>query len=340
MRTSISDITTFCRCRRKWKYNSFNMMNIIPNKQTVSLFFGTGIHFALENYYRDGKDPVETYAEWYNNHKDEVTNEGPDLGILGREMLRHYTTAVMPQDRFEVVHVEYEFEYPWGTNIYVGKMDGIVRDKEGIWVLEHKTYTTPPSEDYWVFDLQTVGYPWVLTQLVKLGKVQGIDKSETVMGVIYNGLRKKIPTVPEVLKSGKSLSKNVAIDTTKDVYYKAILDNGFSPNDYHDILLALEARGNSFFRRVKIRRSADEYRHFELMLTRIGPEMVRAKDEHILYPTLTPECKTMCNYSTICASEMSNGDTLSIIKSLYRKQERSEVYGTQKESKWNKLKMF
>lgn len=66
-----SDIGNYMRCRRYWDWSSPARNNL---RQKVSfygidtrLWFGTGIHYALEHYYNPTlqRDPVETWLTWY-----------------------------------------------------------------------------------------------------------------------------------------------------------------------------------------------------------------------------------------------------------------------------------
>jgi hypothetical protein len=66
-----SDRGSFKRCRRYWQWASPMRDNLRP-KVTLSgvnlpLWFGTGIHYALEQYYDPllRRDPLETFKTWY-----------------------------------------------------------------------------------------------------------------------------------------------------------------------------------------------------------------------------------------------------------------------------------
>jgi Zierdtviridae exonuclease len=67
-----SDRGSFKRCRRFWNYNSPSRMNLVSRADifgiNTDLFFGTGIHYALEQYYQPGlqRDPVESWQTWYD----------------------------------------------------------------------------------------------------------------------------------------------------------------------------------------------------------------------------------------------------------------------------------
>lgn len=67
-----SDISSFLQCRRRWDWTSparnslrrkVSLFGVDPN-----LWFGTGIHYALEQYYKPGslqRDPVEAFSTWF-----------------------------------------------------------------------------------------------------------------------------------------------------------------------------------------------------------------------------------------------------------------------------------
>src|SRR5205814_4275874 len=63
-----SDRGTFKACRRRWAWSSPSRDNIISKVQvhgvTVPLWFGTGIHYALEKYYNPSlrEDPETVWA--------------------------------------------------------------------------------------------------------------------------------------------------------------------------------------------------------------------------------------------------------------------------------------
>jgi hypothetical protein len=67
-----SDVASFKRCRRYWDWSSPARKSL---RRNVSLFgiyvpfwFGSGIHYALEQYYNPGlrRDPVEAFLTWFH----------------------------------------------------------------------------------------------------------------------------------------------------------------------------------------------------------------------------------------------------------------------------------
>lgn len=67
-----SDRAAFKRCRRYWDWSSPARQNLTIRADVhginTNLWFGTGIHWALEQYYTPGlrRDPVEAWKTWFD----------------------------------------------------------------------------------------------------------------------------------------------------------------------------------------------------------------------------------------------------------------------------------
>lgn len=67
-----SDRATFKNCRRRWDWSSPARRNLVRKVRIsgviMPLWFGTGIHYALQKYYNPilSEDPVKVFEEWYN----------------------------------------------------------------------------------------------------------------------------------------------------------------------------------------------------------------------------------------------------------------------------------
>jgi hypothetical protein len=248
------------------------------------LWFGTGIHKALDYYYFNNEDAegmVHTWATWVQEEInriqeeqgslcDEQLSELYDSGDLGVAMLQGYQNWAYMADRGsdigfrKALRTEAEFSVPipdinsepfifqdgncQDYEVWLGgRFDMLVEDWSGrIWIMDHKTSKNKLNSDILPLDDQLTLYLWAAREIL----------GEPIEGCFYNVLRKKVPSVPEVLKSGKGLSKNKAIDTTYSVYVEAIKDNGFSIADYIEILDLLKNKSDGFFERVKSRRNS------------------------------------------------------------------------------------
>lgn len=82
-----SDVAAYKQCRRRWDWSSPARNNLRRKVEiygiSMPLWFGTGIHYALERYYDPTlrRDPVETFKTWY-----EFQWNG---GIVTNEFLEH-----------------------------------------------------------------------------------------------------------------------------------------------------------------------------------------------------------------------------------------------------------
>jgi hypothetical protein len=147
---------------------------------------------------------------------------------------------------------------------YRFKPDGIVVKDGELWLWEDKAWKTidRASLKMLQMDEQCGMYLWGLRQLIDRGEaprevMDAFGEYGYPAGVIYNVLRKKLPTIPKQLKDG-STSKDKAIDTTEEVYYQTLTERGQEPVDYEEILNLLHEKGNTFFMRQPVYRNAAE----------------------------------------------------------------------------------
>ena len=67
-----SDRASFKKCRRYWEWSSPAKQNLMLRADihgiNTNLWFGTGIHWALEQYYTPGlrRDPIEAWLTWFD----------------------------------------------------------------------------------------------------------------------------------------------------------------------------------------------------------------------------------------------------------------------------------
>lgn len=149
-----SDRSAFKNCRRAWSYSSPAVRNLVRKANiygiSEALWFGTGIHHALQRYYANQEDPVVAWIEWFElqysggiihssdlaefadrNPKPHPTIEGAflvdglddilpspddidfaDYKDLGIGMMTFYKDYAPKHDNFTVVEVEHEFSVP------------------------------------------------------------------------------------------------------------------------------------------------------------------------------------------------------------------------------------
>lgn len=84
-----SDRGTYKRCRRRWDWSSPARRNLVPkvalNGVIMPLWFGTGIHYALEKFYTPGlsQDPEVVFQTWFDLQWRGGTVSADDLDNMG-----------------------------------------------------------------------------------------------------------------------------------------------------------------------------------------------------------------------------------------------------------------
>lgn len=332
----------FKRCRRKWNLGSYMRQNLTPIRVNDKLWLGTGIHFALSEYYGKQLDLVETFANWSSDEVKRIkSNEGlwieqeqmlNEQISLGLGLIDHYSMWCKDEDPkwfVKVIATEHDFRVPIlddeGKQVidpvtnepvwYVGRIDGIVQDEFGnYWLLEHKTAKAFNTEKL-PLDEQCGSYIWAAQQIY----------GYKLEGVIYNVIRKKLPTVPEELKKG-GLSQNKSMDTTWQVYYKALIEHyGGKENvpmeQYKPFLEMLYEKGNPFFLRTRVHRNQYEIVDIGRRIYREWLDMTRA-DLH-LYPNPTQDCMWDCDFRSVCLAMNDGSDYQFMIDGMFEQRKVS-----------------
>ena len=192
--------------------------------------------------------------------------------------------------------------YPSSVFDYQFKADGLVVIKDRLWLLENKWFKTVSSQVLAALqmDEQSGMYLWGVRQLIARREAppiltQAVADYGLPVGVYYNIVRKKLPTVPALLKNGTT-SRDKSIDTTLAVYVDTLIERGQNPSDYPDILAALRDRANTFVVREGVFRNARE-------LDEIGGRIYHASRyiaEGWTFKNPTRDCTWECPFWSLC----------------------------------------
>lgn len=92
-----SDRRVFRRCLRKWDFQSSLRQNLTHKgtEQNINFWFGSGIHFALEDYHgwNQFQDPRRAFHAYYNAFPEDELPLGAESHYeLGMAMLSYYLT--------------------------------------------------------------------------------------------------------------------------------------------------------------------------------------------------------------------------------------------------------
>jgi hypothetical protein len=170
-----------------------------------ALDLGTGIHAGLEAFYKDKSvAPAPVFQKWCKTRRKEIDpqwtddlNEMAKIEALGMSMLEGYSEAYGDDPDLEVLSTEQtlvrKIPIPDSDELskftLTARLDGIVRDlnTEKVFSLEHKTYSRLNTKHF-DLDHQFTAQVWLGE-----GLVESLGIEDSVIGVIYNGLRKQMP---------------------------------------------------------------------------------------------------------------------------------------------------
>ena len=250
-----SALNTFRNCPRKYKNRYLD--NLRPRERAEALSFGSVIHTAIELWYRS-PDTESRLPDVLAYIDDAFENRVVDSNQmvqwhLATAMIRGYAERYATEE-FEIVEVEKEFVgeirnpdtgRQSQTFRIAGKVDGIVRCHDGLYLLEHKTASTVDAsylDKLWTdtqialycFYLRELGYPIVgviYNVLLKSRLKQGKGETQEEYEVRHAELAAKN-------KSGKSTAKRQMPET--DDEFQARLTEWYSrPEAFHRELIYL-----------------------------------------------------------------------------------------------------
>jgi len=186
----------------------------VEERQQLDKSYGL-VSALVEQYFRryDVKDPIAPFKLLV-----------PEVSFRVPIPLEHYIDG----------HPEFPRKYHGPRLLLVGTIDGLgveakelpaqpelggllsmawtMWDTDKVWLIEHKTYSQKPQRRDYELDRQLTGYAWAAEQLF----------GTPVQGALYDGINKKLPRIPALLKD-MSVSRE-AIDTTVDTYVGKLVE--------------------------------------------------------------------------------------------------------------------
>lgn len=181
-----------CSLAWYWGY----IKGYVPIAKSTALELGLGVHFALERYYAKKANPVKVFTKWADSQLAFLTQEANwsddiaaimEARTMGIAMLEGYLDRYRGKEDFDVLFTEHTMrrKLPFADCYMVVRVDAIVRDRvrNKLFILEHKTFSQF-NLDQLTRDHQLCAQTWVAQKAV----------NEPIEGVIYNGLRKQIPS--------------------------------------------------------------------------------------------------------------------------------------------------
>lgn len=221
-RYSHSALKLFQRCQLRWKYRYIDRLE--PDEDRPHLERGKTLHEGLAEFYTADGD----FVEWYTEADDE-----------DRELLNRYASKY-PDDDWEILHVEEEFEMQVGSYTVVYIPDLVIRIGEDVWIVDHKTTKNIPDE----WD------PYNMTDFQHLLYVAGMQEHyPNVRGFIFNYIRTKPPTQPKLVKDGSRIADLRRLDTDYNTLHDFAMMTGTMDADVEEKLKILMHAPDRFFQR-------------------------------------------------------------------------------------------
>src|SRR5690606_30468459 len=179
---SFSELKTWRTCRMLHHYKYHERLE--PKMKPVALKRGAWIHALLEAYYKgnDWREVHRALSDEVAMLMDEEREYYGDLPGTAETPMTLYEETY-PNDRTLAVELECK-GLPLSKTVHLnGRIDLVLEDSRGVWVVEHKTVSRMPSEDERIVNPQVALYIPVVEQQL------GVK----VSGVLWNYLITRIP---------------------------------------------------------------------------------------------------------------------------------------------------
>ncbi|WNO27830.1 Cas4 exonuclease [Microbacterium phage Huwbert] len=205
-----SMLKTFRRCEMcsYFKY----ILRLKPKLLKKPLKRGTWVHTLLEaqgngeDWRALHKKFSAEFDQMFDEEKDYYGDMPTEIGRIMESYAWHYAN-----DPWKYVANEFtlEAEFPDGT-LYRGKVDALIENEYGLWLVDHKTHRSLPDLQFRLRDSQSALYLWAARE-------NGLN----VQGFIWNYLRWKAASKPKLVDRDRRLS-DAACDTDYPTYVRAL----------------------------------------------------------------------------------------------------------------------
>ena len=334
MKTSYSEINTYQRCPTKYAYAYIDRLQ--RKKRNVNLFNGINAHGMLQAYFiarRNDLTPEECWlaVEEYTENilgdsqayafDEEMVDAEAEVALI-YSVIKRYIDQY--SEEWTILHVEEEFWVQLGDNIVTFTPDLVVRDRAGkVWPVDHKTTSGSVETGIPFGDMQSLLY---------YAGVKAIYP-ETV-GFLFNRLRKKLPTQPKLVKSGKRRVASLKnIDTTYEIlrdFLKAEAPDLLNDPEHQQRLAELRDGGDRFFwtEAVYVNDStiSSILDDVSFVLNSLDESGGRGEwPRHLLESRGYKDCRK-CEFMRLCQGEMLGWDTGQIIIEDYEPRDAKNPY--------------
>lgn len=326
-----SMLKTFLRCPKQAEYKYHRRLK--PKQLSRPLGMGKWMHSLLEAYYKEqagmetpGWEEVNhrlslEFTKLFDEEKDALGDLPRACPALMRSYLWHYK-----DHEWKVLGVEQMIECPFPDgSIFRGKYDMLIEDEYGIWMVDHKNHKRFPNFGARILDTQAPRYIWA-------ARKNGIP----VQGFIWNYLKTKPMTKPEMVLKGDRLSKTSMKNCDFPTAARALKEYGLDIEPYKPWLRSLKAQRyahgapqtSEFFQRPTLEMSQEQLDRVAVSSFHTSMRM------HDYDFTVTDavervpdrSCDFMCGYKELCQQELYGGNSELTLRKNYTIGDPMEYY--------------
>lgn len=303
-------MNTVSRCLRK-AYYAYEL-NLTRAVSAIAPARGILGHDCLSNLYsgKDWQTPIQKVSFDLSKVFEEERGDYASLPGDMFRIMRGYILAYRGDKDWKIHGVEQDFcvKTPGGNELE-GRRDLVLEDNVGLWVLDHKFVGQVPGESVRFMDAQTALYDYSARE-------EGMEP----VGVIFNYIRTKAPTLPKLLKDG-SMSR-AKLDTDAATYMQALRENGLDPANYADYIASLNNR--AFYSRFKVPRPANLIKSVLADFDQWMGVFQHAKDVGCYPRAVSKNCSWDCEFYRICQAEMSGVDPSYLIEAYFKERRKQD----------------
>ena len=312
---SFSKMQDWSYCQRKAYYRYHRGLQ--KKTRPKPLERGALAHDAFEAMYR-GEDwkavllkyKREVYDKMLREEQDYYGNLPQEIYNVIKRYLLHYGNEPLYVEKYKgkpMVEVEFVVRIPNTNVVLKGRIDLVIRDSYGLWVMDHKFSDSEPSLNYQMVDAQVTLYYWVLSLFPEFKDLQGI---------IFNGVRTKVPSKPELTQKKELSQKN--IDTDEYTVVRELKKLGLDPADHFDYIQKV-TRGRVWFHRQPLRRPEAMVNNALREVQRAARQMASSIKAPIR--NMSKICEKNCEFYDLCWAELQGLDTKTLLRLNYEQKE-------------------
>lgn len=308
-KTGFSKVQAWRKCNKLYEFSVIR--NLQAKRKPAQLLRGTILHEMLEardqgkkagevflkydtQYGRLFEEEREFYGE---NFMDDIwriykgygrTYKDDDWKVLATEGL--VRTQLTPKIEFE------------------GHYDLRVSSSHRRWLVDRKSHKVLPTAEERFNNFQLLLYAEAWNRE---------HPKERVEGVIWDYLRTKAPTIPEVLKSGQ-LTRRKDLDTDVYTYRRAIRDRELDEDGYDYYLKELQKRSvDKFYQRVPLPIPSREMIDTVVQEFTQTAEMIRTAKH---FPRNATYACNRCQFFKLCNAELAGINAKFVEKNNYEQR--------------------